>query len=215
MSLKVNEIFFSLQGESSFAGLPCVFVRLTGCNLRCAWCDTRYAYDEGTEMDIAGIIKNVASFHCRLVEITGGEPLHQRETPALVKALLDLGLTVLLETNGSMDISLVDRNCIKILDIKGPSSGESAKNDLENFSRLTRNDEVKFVVGDRADYDYAKGVIRKFSGSLQNLKPPIISPVFGKMDLKTLAAWMLQDNINARLQVQLHKLIWGPELRGV
>lgn len=215
MSLKVNEIFFSLQGESSFAGLPCVFVRLTGCNLRCSWCDTRYAYDEGTEMDIAGIIKNVASFHCRLVEITGGEPLAQQETPALIKALLDLGLTVLMETNGSMDISLVDRSCIRILDVKCPSSGESAKNDFGNFSRLTHDDEVKFVVGNRADYDYAKGVIRKFSGALKPLKPPIISPVFGKMDLKTLAGWMLQDNINARLQVQLHKLVWGPEHRGV
>lgn len=215
MPLLVNEIFFSIQGESSYAGLPCVFVRLSGCNLRCTYCDTRYAYEEGGLMEIPEVMDRVSGYKCRLVEITGGEPLLQEETPALISGLLDLGLTVLLETNGSMDISGVDGRCIRILDVKCPSSGEAEKNDFGNLPLLTHEDEIKFVVGDRADYEYAKGIIVEFSGVLGSLKPPLISPAFGKIDLKSLAAWMLEDRLNARLQVQLHKIIWGPELRGV
>lgn len=215
MPLRVNEIFFSIQGESSFAGLPCVFVRLTGCNLRCKYCDTRYAYEEGGLMEIPEIITRVSGHNCRLVEITGGEPLLQEETPRLISGLLDLGFTVLLETNGSRDVSGVDRRCVRVLDIKCPSSGESEKNDFGNLTVLTHLDEVKFVVGDRADYEYAKNVITKFAGVLGSLKPPLISPVFGRIDPKSLASWILEDRLNARLQVQLHKIIWGPDLRGV
>jgi 7-carboxy-7-deazaguanine synthase len=153
--LRVNEIFFSIQGESSYAGLPCVFVRLSGCNLRCTYCDTRYAYEQGDHMDVSEIIDRVSGYDCRLVEITGGEPLLQEETPALISGLLDRGFTVLLETNGSMDISGVDGRCIRILDVKCPSSGEAEKNDFGNLPLLTHEDEIKFVVGDRADYEYA------------------------------------------------------------
>ncbi len=215
MPLQVNEIFFSLQGESSYAGLPCVFVRLSGCNLRCSYCDTRYAYEEGSPMEIPEIIDRVSRYNCRLVEITGGEPLLQEETPSLISGLLDLGFTALLETNGSMDISGLDGRCVRILDIKCPSSGEAEKNNFGNLSVLTHEDEIKFVVGDRADYEYAKGVMVEFAGVLGSLKPPLISPVMGKIDLKSLAAWILEDRLNARLQVQLHKIIWGPDLRGV
>lgn len=215
MALRVSEIFYSIQGESSYAGLPCVLVRLAGCNLRCTYCDTSYAYDEGSAMGISDIIERIRGYDCRLVEITGGEPLIQADAPALISALLDLGFTVLLETNGSIDISGVDARCIRVLDIKCPSSGEAGKNDFGNLSVLTHEDEIKFVVGDRADYEYAKGIISEFAGVLGSLKPPIISPVFGKIDLKSLAAWVLEDRLNARLQVQLHKIIWGPHMQGV
>lgn len=215
MPLRVNEIFFSIQGESSFAGLPCVFVRLTGCNLRCSWCDTAYAYDGGEDLEIGAIMERVSAFRCRLVEITGGEPLLQEETPLLVKRLLDEGFTVLLETNGSMDVSAVDRRCVKILDVKCPSSNEDRGNDFGNFARLTHEDEIKFVVGDRNDYEYAKQIMAGYSGILGTLKPPIISPVSGRTDLKELARWIIEDGLHARLQVQLHKIIWGPEEKGV
>ena len=157
MALKINEIFYSIQGESSFAGRPCVFVRLTGCNLRCAYCDTAYAYVAGVSWQIRDIIGHIGRYGSRLVEITGGEPLLQDETPALVKALLDLGWTVLMETNGSLDVRRVDEQCIRIMDVKCPSSGEADRNDLDNLRRLTAHDEIKFVIGDRGDYEYAPG----------------------------------------------------------
>jgi 7-carboxy-7-deazaguanine synthase len=156
--LKVNEIFYSIQGESSYAGLPCVFVRLTGCNLRCSYCDASYAYEEGKDLEIGEIIDRVKSYRCRLVEITGGEPLIQKDTPHLIYALLEKGLEVLLETNGSLDISLVDGRCTKIVDIKCPSSGEDKKNDLGNLKRLSVKDEIKFVIGSREDYLYAQNI---------------------------------------------------------
>lgn len=215
MPLRVNEIFFSIQGESTYAGLPCVFVRLSGCNLRCTYCDTRHAYDEGEFMEIPEIVARVSGYNCRLVEITGGEPLLQGDAPLLAGRLLDLGFTVLLETNGSLDISGVDRRCIRILDIKCPSSGESEWNDFGNLSVLTHEDEIKFVVGDRADYEYVKGIMVEFAGVLGSLKPPLISPVYDKIDLKSLASWILEDRLPVRLQVQLHKIIWGPDLQGV
>jgi 7-carboxy-7-deazaguanine synthase len=215
LPLKVNEIFFSIQGESSCAGRPCAFVRLTGCNLRCAYCDTQYAYEEGTWFEIPEILQKISLFDCRLVEITGGEPLIQEQTPELIARLLDQALTVLLETNGSQDIGVVDERCIRILDIKCPSSGESEKNRLENLKILTPHDEIKFVIGSREDYEYAKFILSTCLIHRSNLKPPLLSPVFGKIDTQTLAQWILQDRLDVRLQIQLHKLIWGPEQRGV
>jgi len=213
--LKVNEIFYSIQGESSYAGRPCVFVRLTGCNLRCSYCDTRYAYDEGEDLEIGEIINRITSHRCRLVEITGGEPLMQKDTPLLIQRLLDLGLDVLLETNGSMDISVIDNRCVKILDIKCPSSGEAKKNDLENLKRLQPKDEIKFAIGSREDYDYAKNILSSINSAKGNIKPPLFSPVYEIMNPKLLAQWILADHLDVRMQIQLHKVIWGSETMGV
>jgi len=213
--LRVNEIFFSIQGESSYAGRPCVFVRLTGCNLRCSYCDTRYSYDEGEDLELEEIIKRVTAYGCNLVEITGGEPLLQKDTALLTRKLLDSGLEVLLETNGTMDISLVDGRCVAIVDIKCPSSGESEKNDLGNLKKLRPNDEVKFVIGTREDYEFAKGIISslKRTGGISN--PPLVSPVWGKLKPDDLAEWILTDHLDVRMQIQLHKIIWGPDAKGV
>ncbi len=207
MTLRVNELFYSIQGESSYAGRPCVFVRLTGCNLRCSYCDTKYAYEEGTELEIGEIIDRVSSYHCRLVEVTGGEPLIQAETPALIRRLLDEGYEVLLETNGSQDISQVDGRCVKIVDIKCPSSDEADKNDFENLNRLSDKDEIKFVIGDREDYEYAKKMLDLLGSNPLTVKAVHFSPVFGKLDPKTLAEWILEDNLDVRLHLQLHKYI--------
>lgn len=215
MPIKVNEIFYSIQGESSYAGRPCAFIRLTGCNLRCIYCDTQYAYKDGTWLEIPEIVRRVGAFDCRLVEITGGEPLIQEQTPELIGTLLDQAFTVLLETNGSQDIGVVDERCIRILDIKCPSSGESKKNHLKNLKKMTPHDEIKFVVGSREDYEYAKFILSTCLPHRNHLKPPLLSPVFGKIDTQTLAQWILQDHLDVRLQVQLHKLIWDPESRGV
>jgi len=215
LSLKINEIFYGIQGESSYTGQPCVFVRLTGCNLRCSYCDTQYAYSEGEEMEIDEIIGRVSSYRCSLVEVTGGEPLIQEDTPNLIHRLLEEGFEVLLETNGSRDISIVDGRCIRIIDIKCPSSGEEKKSNPENLKRLKENDEIKFVIGDRADYEYAKNILDNI-----NLDSPVknaihFSNVFGRIHPKTLAQWILEDHLNVRLHIQLHKFIWGSEQRGV
>jgi 7-carboxy-7-deazaguanine synthase len=215
LPLKVNEIFYSIQGESSCAGRPCAFVRLTGCNLRCAYCDTQYAYEDGIWLEIPEILRKVSLFDCRLVEITGGEPLLQEQTPALIRTLLNQDFTVLLETNGSLDIGAVDERCIRILDVKCPSSGESEKNRLENLDVLTPDDELKFVSGSRQDYEYAKFILATFLPERTHLKLPLFSPVFSRIDTQTLAQWILRDHLDVRLQIQLHKLIWGPEQRGV
>lgn len=215
MPLQVNEIFFSIQGESSHAGRPCAFIRLTGCNLRCSYCDTTYAYDEGSWLEIPEIERQISSFDCRLVEITGGEPLLQAETPELIRTLLDRNYTVLLETNGSREIGVVDERCIRIVDVKCPSSGESEKNRLENLDIITPNDEVKFVIGNREDFEYAKSIISTHLSRRHGLKPPLISPVFGRMNPESLAQWILEDHLDVRLQIQLHKVIWGAEKRGV
>ena len=179
-SLKVNEIFYSLQGESSYAGRPCVFIRLTGCNLRCSYCDTRYAYEEGTDMELDLIVDQVSSYRCPLVEITGGEPLIQAETPALIRRLLEKNFKVLLETNGSQNIQRVDDRCIKVVDMKCPSSGMEARNDLENLKKLGSDDELKFVIGNRIDFEYAKGsfgrIPKVFSG---NEPGPFFAGVWG------------------------------------
>jgi 7-carboxy-7-deazaguanine synthase len=215
VSLTVNEIFYSIQGESSFMGYPCVFVRLTGCNLRCSYCDTRYAYDEGEELELQAIVDLVAVHRCPLVEVTGGEPLIQQQTPALIRRLVDDGYQVLLETNGSQNISRVDERCVRIVDIKCPSSGEAERNDLENLTRLTQRDELKFVIGNREDYEYARTTLGLVGLKRLGTNQVHFAPVFGKMQLKTLAEWVLADHLRVRLQPQLHRLIWSADQRGV
>jgi 7-carboxy-7-deazaguanine synthase len=215
VALKVNEIFYSIQGESSYAGRPCVFVRLTGCNLRCSYCDTRYAYDEGDLMEINDVLKRVASYKCPLVEVTGGEPLIQKETPSLIHNLLEAGHEVLLETNGSQDIGQVDERCVKVMDIKCPTSGEEGKTDLKNLALLADTDEIKFVIGDRGDYDYAKKILNSMDLKPSPISRVHFSPVFGKMDPGLLAKWILADHLDVRLHLQIHKIIWDPEKRGV
>jgi 7-carboxy-7-deazaguanine synthase len=213
--LKVNEIFYSIQGESSFAGRPCVFVRLTGCNLRCSYCDTQYAYEEGDELEMTAIVTKVQTYQCPLVQITGGEPLLQDETPKLIHRLLEQGYTVLLETNGSLDVSRVDTRCARIVDFKCPSSGQAQHNDLANLQKLSARDEVKFVIGDREDYEYATQILARLSTLPLDAARIHVSPVFGRMNPDTVAKWILEDHLPVRLQLQLHKIIWDPELRGV
>ena len=215
MSLKVNEIFYSLQGESSYAGRPCVFIRLTGCNLRCSYCDTRYAYEEGTEMELDLILDRVSSYRCLLVEITGGEPLIQVETPALILRLLERRVKVLLETNGSQNIQRVDDRCIKVVDMKCPSSGMEARNDLENLKKLSSGDELKFVIGNRIDFEYAKGIVDEYRKFFSPMNPVHFSPVFGELEPKLLAQWILEEHLEVRLQLPLHKILWDPNQRGV
>ncbi len=214
MVLKVNEIFYSIQGESSRSGYPSVFIRLTGCNLRCSYCDTTYAYEDGEEMAIDRILEEIKKFNCRLVEVTGGEPLLQADTPVLVRKLLDDGYTVMLETNGSLDIGKIDGRCIKIIDVKCPSSGEQEKILFSNFGKMNKNDELKFVIETREDYNYAKDQLSR--DDMITLPGNIhFSPVFGKLSPQTLSAWILEDNLNARMTLQLHKLIWPDKDRGV
>lgn len=215
MTLRVNEIFYSIQGESSFAGRPCVFVRLTGCNLRCTYCDTTYAYEEGAVMEINHIFQQIAPLHCRLVEVTGGEPLLQKKTPFLVEGLLEDGYEVLLETNGSLDISRVDARCVKIVDFKCPSSGMSDQSDLNNLNRLSGRDEIKFVLETREDYEYAKELMNYVISRSISVNTVNFSPVFGRLKPEILAEWILNDHLDCRLHLQLHKYIWGPEARGV
>ena len=214
MTLLVNEIFYSIQGESIHSGRPCIFVRLTGCNLRCSYCDTRYAYEQGVNMEITEIINRIDAHRCRLVEITGGEPLLQSQTPILIHRLLENGYEVMLETNGSLDISRVDGRCIKIVDIKCPTSGESDKNDLGNLKRLGSKDQVKFVIGDRSDYEYSKVTMGSISPDFPE-EQILFSPVSGGISPSQLAEWILEDNLNVRLHLQLHKIIWPDKKRGV
>ncbi|MFC1837197.1 radical SAM protein [Thermodesulfobacteriota bacterium] len=215
MSLKINEIFYSIQGESTFAGHPCTFVRLTGCNLRCSYCDTRYAYEEGDEMEISEVLSRVQQYQCPLVEITGGEPLIQKETPRLINQLLDLGHKVLLETNGSQDIDLVDQRCIKIVDFKCPSSGESKSSKLDNIAKISEHDEIKFVIGTREDYDYARRIIETLQIDPFRANQILLSAVFGQLEPSKLAQWILDDHLDVRMQLQMHKFIWNPNQRGV
>jgi len=212
-SLVINEIFHSIQGESSHMGLPCVFVRLTYCNLRCSYCDTEYAFHAGTPMSIDSIVEKVVGYKCRLVEITGGEPLAQDNVHELMFRLCDLDFEVLLETGGSLDISHVDNRVNRIMDIKTPSSGMEKKNLWENILHLKRTDEIKFVVGDRRDFDFAVAVIRKHN--LEDRCPVLFSPVFGELAPRELSGWILEEGLHARFQLQMHKYIWEPEGRGV
>lgn len=208
--LKVNEIFYSIQGESTFAGWPCIFIRLTGCNLRCRYCDTKYAYEQGHDIPLDSILARVKGFACNLIEVTGGEPLIQNEPPDLISALIENGYTVLLETNGSKDIGTVDKRCIRIIDIKCPSSGMEKNNYWKNLDYLNSHDQLKFVIALREDYLYAKKVLDNPGiKRRENLKVNF-SPVFNEMDLKKLANWILEDHLPVRLHIQLHKYIWGP-----
>ncbi len=210
--IRITEIFYSIQGESTHAGRPCIFIRLTGCNLRCTWCDSAYTFTGGEPMSVDQILETIRKWDCRLVEVTGGEPLAQKESFALIGRLADAGYEVLIETSGSIDIEPVDARAKIVLDVKCPGSGEERKNFWPNLAKLRAGDEVKFVIADRADYDYAVGVIRDHD--LEG-RPLLFSPVWGAIGLEDLAAWILAEGIDARLQVQLHKLIWGAEARGV
>jgi 7-carboxy-7-deazaguanine synthase len=212
--LTVNEIFHSIQGESSYAGCPCVFVRLTACDLRCSWCDTPYAFHEGQKMSVDEVVSVVDRHGCSLVEITGGEPLLQEDVYLLMERLLAGGRTVMLETGGHRPITRVPAAVVKIVDIKCPGSGESHKNDWSNLDRLAPHDEVKFVIQDRADYDFAREVIATRDLAAR-AAAVLLSPVHGVLDPKTLSEWMLADGLPARLQLQLHKYIWSPLTRGV
>ncbi|MDP6395669.1 MAG: radical SAM protein [Desulfobacterales bacterium] len=214
ITLRVNEIFYSIQGESLYAGCPCVFIRLSGCNLRCSYCDTRYAYHQGVEMGIVEILNRVDPYKSNLVEITGGEPLIQSGTPPLIEYLLVAGYKVMMETNGTLDIRLADDRCIKVMDIKCPSSGEVEKNDLKNLQRLKTEDQLKFVIGDRNDYEFAKEI----KGLLNNEFPAdhvLFSTIYEKMAPTRLAKWIIEDRLQVRLQVQLHKILWPERDRGV
>ncbi len=211
--LRVNEIFHSIQGESTLAGEPCTFVRLTGCNLRCVWCDTEYAFHEGRSMSVAEVVAAVAGFGCRLVEITGGEPLLQPEVVPLMERLLEAGHAVLVETGGSLDVGVVPDGVRRIIDVKCPGSGESGRNRWENLDRLRRGDELKFVLADRDDYLWAARQIRE--RRLDGRCPLLFSPVHGRLDPADLARWLLEDRLPVRLQLQLHKLLWPGVLRGV
>ncbi len=213
-TLLVNEVFRSIQGESSFAGLPCTFVRLTGCNLRCAWCDTPYAWTEGTTRSLASLVAEVDRIGTRLVEVTGGEPLLQPATRDLLSILCDRKTTVLLETNGTQPIATVDPRVIAIMDIKCPSSGEADRLLRENLSRLRPRDEVKFVIAGWEDYRYAAEIMHVHRLCERGV-PPLVSPAWGRVDPATLVRWVLDDRLQARVQVQLHKIIWGTERRGV
>jgi len=211
--VKINEIFFSIQGESSYAGLPCAFVRLTGCNLRCTYCDTRHAYEEGEERTIEQVIEAAEGFPTGLIEITGGEPLLQEETLSLVAALAERTRKVLIETNGSVSLRGIDARATAIMDIKCPGSGMSGRMLWDNLDRLRSHDEIKFVLTDRADYDWATGIIRKH----RLLERHIVhmSPAYGIMEPRRLASWILEDGLGVRLQLQLHKYIWPGVERGV
>lgn len=213
-TLDVCEIFASIQGESSYAGLPCTFIRLSGCNLRCSYCDTTYAYEGGSRMTSGEILGRVQEFRVGLVEITGGEPLLQKgEVFRLVRTLCDDGYDVLIETNGSVSIDGIDMRATVILDMKTPGSGMSDRMDFANLDRLRSQDEVKFVVKDRQDYEWAKKIMSDFQ--LDDKCEVLISPAFGDLPPRELSRWIINDRLPARMNLQLHKYIFGPEERGV
>lgn len=211
--MRLTEIFHSIQGESSHAGEPCVFIRLTGCPLRCHWCDTDYAFYGGQDTSIEEILDKVASYGCRLVEVTGGEPLAQEGALALISRLCDVGYTVLVETSGALDIASVDQRAHVILDVKCPGSGMTARMHWTNLDRLARKDEVKFVLADRRDYEWARDVMARFD--LTARCTVLMGPVFGVLEPRQLAEWVLADRLAVRFQLQLHKFIWAPDMRGV
>ncbi|MBZ0168657.1 7-carboxy-7-deazaguanine synthase [Candidatus Methylomirabilis lanthanidiphila] len=213
MSLQVNEIFYSLQGESTFAGRPCVFVRLTGCNLRCRWCDTTYAYYDGEQRSVEQVLEQVRAYKCPLIEITGGEPLLQEEVYPLIDRLLLEGYEVLIETGGSLSVDRLDPRVVKILDLKAPGSGMDPHNNLENLRYLNRKDQIKFVVADRDDYEWAKRVMTECA--LADKAQVLFSAVLDELPPRELAEWLLADRLDARLQIQLHKYLWDPNRRGV
>lgn len=211
--MRVTEIFHSLQGESTFAGLPCVFVRLTGCPLRCSWCDTEYAFYGGTERSIDSIVEEVRTYECPLVEVTGGEPLAQTDCIPFLSTLCDHGFIVLLETSGALDTACVDARVHVILDVKCPGSGMANRMYWPNLERLRAKDEAKFVIADRVDYEWAKDILNRFN--LARRCTVLFSPVFGVLEPRHLAEWILVDRLPVRYQLQLHKFIWAPDTRGV
>jgi 7-carboxy-7-deazaguanine synthase len=213
--LRVTEIFRSIQGESTHAGRPCTFVRLTGCPMRCVWCDSEYTFTGGEHYSIEGILDQVRAFGCKLVEVTGGEPLAQKEAFTLIERLCDEGYEVLIETGGYVSTAGLDPRAKVILDIKCPASGEEPRNDWSNLERLRADkDEVKFVIADENDWLYAKSVIEKYN--LENRAVAVlISPAWGLVDLRQLANWIAGSGLKVRMQLQLHKYIWGPEVKGV
>jgi len=213
MILKINEIYHSIQGESSFTGLPCIFIRLTYCNLRCSYCDSEYTFYEGADMSIDEILDKIKNYSCKLVEVTGGEPLFQKGCIDLLQKLIDLDYKVLLETSGSLTIKDVPKEVINIIDFKCPSSNMKKKNLWENINYLKLDDEVKFVIGNREDYDWAKNKIKKYN--LINTCKVLMSPTYKEIEPKMITEWILEDNLNIRFQVQLHKEIWPEEERGV
>jgi 7-carboxy-7-deazaguanine synthase len=210
--MRITEIFHSIQGESTHAGRLCVFVRLTGCNLRCRWCDSEYTFTGGEKMSVEEVLARVASYGTKLVEVTGGEPLAQSEAFELIRRLCDDGCEVLIETSGSIDITPVDRRAKLIIDVKAPGSGEAEKNRWSNLEQLGPHDEIKFVLASREDYDWARNVIAERGLATHTI---LFSPVWGELDLEPLAEWMLADRVPARLQTQLHKHIWGANVHGV
>lgn len=212
--LTINEIFYSIQGESTYAGRPCVFVRLTACDLRCSWCDTPYAFYEGRKQSLEEVLAEVERAGCPLVEVTGGEPLLQEDVYPLLQTLVARGKTVLLETGGHRSTARVPAPVVTILDVKCPGSGEAAHNDWSNLERLRPHDEVKFVVQDRADYEFARDVIARFRLA-ERAAAVHLSPVHGALDPRELSSWVLADRLPARVQLQLHKYIWEPGTRGV
>jgi 7-carboxy-7-deazaguanine synthase len=212
--ITINEIFYSVQGESTYAGRPCVFVRLTACDLRCSWCDTAYAFSEGGKRPLEQVLDEVDGFDCPLVEVTGGEPLLQEAVYPLMQALLQRGKTVLLETGGHRTTARVPEQVVTILDVKCPGSGESEQMDWGNLERLRPHDEVKFVIKDRIDYEYARGVIATH-GLARRARALHMSPVHGVLEPRTLSEWVLADHLPVRVQLQLHKYIWDPSTRGV
>jgi 7-carboxy-7-deazaguanine synthase len=212
--LTINEIFHSIQGESTYVGEPCVFVRLTACDLRCRWCDTPYAFHEGRKMSVDEALAAVDAYGCPTVEITGGEPLLQADVYPLMQRLLESGKTVLIETGGHRSIAQVPPGVIRVMDIKCPGSGESQKNDWSNLDCLTARDQVKFVLADRVDYEWAREVVTR-ERLAERCGTVLFSPVHGELALRDLAEWVLADRLPVRLQVQLHKYIWDPQTRGV
>jgi 7-carboxy-7-deazaguanine synthase len=212
--LTLNEIFYSVQGESSYAGRPCVFVRLTACDLRCSWCDTAYAFHEGSKRSLTDVLDSVDRYGCSLVEVTGGEPLLQEDVYPLMRGLLERGKTVLLETGGHRSTERVPPAVVTILDVKCPGSGEDSRNDWANLDRLRPHDEVKFVIKDRSDYEYARAVIGRH-GLAARAAAIHFSPVHGVMNPRTLSEWVLEEHLPVRVQLQLHKYIWDAQTRGV
>jgi 7-carboxy-7-deazaguanine synthase len=213
MKLKINEIYYSIQGESSYTGLPCIFIRLTYCNLRCTYCDSEYTFHDGSNMSINDILETIRQYSCKLVEVTGGEPLVQKECITLLKKLVDLDYEVLLETSGSLTIKDVPKQVINIIDFKCPSSGMKKKNHWDNINYLKPNDEVKFIIEDREDYEWAKMKIRQYN--LNKKSKILMSPSYNKIEEKEIVDWILKDNLNVKFQIQLHKIIWKDTDKGV
>ncbi len=213
-TLTINEIYHSIQGESTWAGQPCVFVRLTFCDLRCTYCDTEYAFYEGKKQTLSEIMAAVSALHCQLVEITGGEPLLQKNVLPLMTMLCEAGHTVLLETSGAHDIAKVDPRVHRIMDLKTPGSGEVEKNLWSNLDHLGPGDEVKFVIGSREDYEWSRDKVQRFNLPAR-CHAVLFSPIFGRIDPRQIVEWILADNLNVRFQLQMHKFIWSPVERGV